>query len=123
MLTDTQAADAKAAARTAFERVESELVELSHRIHAHPEIKWEEERACGLGRRALTGYGFAVESGICDLPTAFQAPGRVGAAPRRDLRRVRRACPASATPAATTSSPPPPSAPAWRWPRWPTTSA
>ena len=32
--------DLKAAARAAFHRVEDELVELSHRIHAHPEIKW-----------------------------------------------------------------------------------
>jgi amidohydrolase len=73
------ATDAKAAARAAFERVEGELVELSHRIHAHPEIKWEEERACAWLGEALTGYGFAVESGICDLPTAFQA--RAGSGP------------------------------------------
>ncbi len=69
----------KAAARAAFDRVESELVDLSHRIHAHPEIKWEEERACAWVGEALTGYGFAVESGICDLPTAFQA--RAGSGP------------------------------------------
>ena len=75
----TDVAGAKAAARAAFERVESELVELSHRIHAHPEIKWEEERACAWLGEALTGYGFAVEPGICDLPTAFQA--RAGSGP------------------------------------------
>lgn len=72
-------ADAKAAAQAAFERVEGELVELSHRIHAHPEIKWEEERACAWLGEALTGYGFDVESGVCDLPTAFQA--RAGSGP------------------------------------------
>ena len=70
---------AKTAARAAFERVENELVDLSHRIHANPEIKWEEERASAWLGEALTGYGFDVESGICGLPTAFQA--RVGSGP------------------------------------------
>ena len=76
---ETEISAPKAAARASFERVERELVELSHRIHANPEIKWEEERACAWLGEALTGYGFDVESGICDLPTAFQA--RVGSGP------------------------------------------
>ncbi|MGH9010558.1 MAG: amidohydrolase [Acidimicrobiia bacterium] len=79
MPAETEVSAPKAAARAAFERVEGELVELSHRIHAHPEIKWEEERASTWLGEALTGYGFAVESGICDLPTAFQA--RAGSGP------------------------------------------
>ncbi|MDQ1497840.1 MAG: hypothetical protein QOI86_1180 [Actinomycetota bacterium] len=70
--------DAKAAARAAFERVEGEMVALSHRIHAHPETKWEEERACAWLGEALDGYGFAVDSGLCDLPTAFQATAGSG---------------------------------------------
>ena len=52
------ATDTKAAARAAFDRVEGELIALSHRIHAHPEIKWEEERAAssepGGGRASAT---------------------------------------------------------------------
>jgi amidohydrolase len=79
MTTDGHLAAPKAAARAAFDRVEREVVELSHRIHAHPEVKWEEERACAWLGEALTGYGFSVESGICDLPTAFQA--RAGSGP------------------------------------------
>src|SRR5882762_10070543 len=78
MATDTRAPDVKAAARAAFDRVETELVALSHRIHAHPEIKWEEERACAWLGEALEGYGFAVESGTCELPTAFQATAGSG---------------------------------------------
>src|SRR5258705_12434294 len=78
MATDSRAADTKAAAQAAFDRVESELVALSRRIHAHPEIKWEEERACAWLGEALDGYGFAVESEICDLPTAFQATAGSG---------------------------------------------
>ena len=73
------AMDPKSAARAAYERVEPELVELSHRIHAHPEIKWEEERACAWLGETLDDYGFAVEPGICGLPTAFQA--RAGSGP------------------------------------------
>jgi amidohydrolase len=76
MAVDTEAA--KLAARSAFDRVEEDLVALSHRIHAHPEIKWEEERAAAWLGESLTGYGFAVESGICDLPTAFQATAGSG---------------------------------------------
>ncbi|HEV7865876.1 MAG TPA: amidohydrolase [Acidimicrobiia bacterium] len=72
------ATDTKAAARAAFDRVESDLVDLSHRIHAHPEIRWEEEQACAWLGETLDGYGFAVDSGICDLPTAFQATAGSG---------------------------------------------
>ncbi|HVW32683.1 MAG TPA: amidohydrolase [Acidimicrobiia bacterium] len=72
------ATDPRTAARAAFDRVEGELVELSHRIHAHPEIKWEEERASAWLGEALAGYGFAVDAGICDLPTAFQATAGSG---------------------------------------------
>jgi amidohydrolase len=71
--------DPKTAARGAFERAEADLIALSHRIHAHPELKWEEERACAWLGEALTDYGFSVESGICELPTAFQA--RAGSGP------------------------------------------
>jgi amidohydrolase len=70
--------NAKAAARAAVEHVDDDLVALSHRIHAHPEIKWEEEQAAAWLAEALTGYGFAVTSGICDLPTAFQATAGSG---------------------------------------------
>ena len=73
------AMDPKSAAKAAYERVEPELVELSHRIHAHPEVKWEEERACAWLGEALDGHGFSVEPGVCGLPTAFQA--RVGSGP------------------------------------------
>jgi amidohydrolase len=69
----------KTAARAAFDRAEADLVALSHRIHAHPELKWEEQRACAWLGEALTGYGFSVASGIGELPTAFEA--RAGSGP------------------------------------------
>jgi amidohydrolase len=71
--------DPKTAAQAAFDGVEANLVALSHRIHAHPELKWEEQRACAWLGEALTGYGFSVQSGLCELPTAFEA--RAGSGP------------------------------------------
>jgi amidohydrolase len=71
--------DLKTAARAIFERAEADLVALSRRIHAHPELKWEEEQACAWLGAALTGYGFSVQAGICQLPTAFEA--RAGSGP------------------------------------------
>jgi hypothetical protein len=109
--------DSKTAARAAFDRAEADLVALSHRIHAHPELKWEEEQACAWLGEALTGYGFLVQTGICQLPTAFEAaPGRVRCMSGSALSTT--PFPASGTRAATTSSRPPPWAPAWPWPQW-----
>ena len=71
--------DPKTAAQAAFDRTEADLIALSHRIHAHPELKWEEQRACAWLGDALTGYGFWVHSGICELPTAFEV--RAGSGP------------------------------------------
>jgi amidohydrolase len=69
----------KAAAQAAFERNRDALVALSHRIHAHPEIKWEEERSSAWVAEALAEGGFAVEAPACELPTAFVA--RAGSGP------------------------------------------
>jgi amidohydrolase len=49
------------------------LIGLSNRIHANPEIGFEEERACQWLSEELANAGFSVKSGICDLPTAFAA--------------------------------------------------
>ena len=56
------------------------LRELSHRIHAHPEILFEEVRASAWLADALEARGFAVERGVGGLPTAFRAI-REGVAP------------------------------------------
>ena len=71
--------DAKAAARAVVDAARDDLIALSHRIHAHPEIKWEEERSSAWVAEALSERGFSVEMGICDLPTAFSAT--VGSGP------------------------------------------
>ncbi len=65
--------DAKAAAREHLERARKELVALSHRIHAVPELAFEEYRASGWLAEWLAGAGFDVRRGVCELPTALVA--------------------------------------------------
>ena len=54
------------------------LVELSHLVHANPELCFEEEKSSAWVAGALADGGFAVESGVCDLPTAFVATAGSG---------------------------------------------
>jgi len=71
-------ADAKRAARERVEQAGDELVALSHRIHAHPELGFEEERACAWLCELLAGAGLEVERGVGGLPTAFAARAGAG---------------------------------------------
>ncbi|HTW22086.1 MAG TPA: M20 family metallopeptidase [Candidatus Baltobacteraceae bacterium] len=71
--------DAKSAARERFETSREGLIGLSHRIHAHPELGFEEEKSSAWLCEALADAGFSVDKGICDLPTAFRA--RAGSGP------------------------------------------
>ena len=71
--------DAKSAAAERLERALPELLALSHRIHAHPELAFEEERAATWVAETLDAGGFAVERGIAGLPTALAA--RAGRGP------------------------------------------
>jgi metal-dependent amidase/aminoacylase/carboxypeptidase family protein len=71
--------DAKTVARRHLETVRKSLIELSRRIHAHPELGWEEENASGWIADTLAAAGFNVARGVCDLPTALVA--RAGSGP------------------------------------------
>ena len=71
--------DAKAGAQERFTQAQHDLIALSHRIHAHPELGFEEEKACAWIAETLSDAGFTVETGICDMPTAFVA--RAGSGP------------------------------------------
>ncbi len=71
--------DAKAGAQERLMQAQDAMLALSHRIHAHPELGFEEERACAWIAEALSDAGFAVKTGICGLPTAFVA--RAGSGP------------------------------------------
>ena len=65
--------DARTAARERLEAEHAGLVGLSHRIHANPELMFEEEKASAWLSEALDAGGFTVERGVCELPTAFIA--------------------------------------------------
>lgn len=65
--------DAKAGAKERFREVQKTILDLSHRIHAHPELGFEEVNASRWLADALDAAGFEVERGFCDLPTAFSA--------------------------------------------------
>src|SRR5581483_10205525 len=69
----------KTGARERFDREQAALLSLSHRIHAHPELGFEEEQSANWVADALAQAGFAIEQGVCDLPTAFIA--RAGSGP------------------------------------------
>lgn len=71
--------DLKERARTAVTAARQRLLELSHALHADPEIGYEEVRSSQRVADALEQAGYAVERGVADLPTAFVA--RIGDGP------------------------------------------
>ncbi len=60
-------------ARQRLEAAKGLLLDLSHRIHANPEPAFQEHQAARWISEALGEAGFTVETGVCDLPTAFAA--------------------------------------------------
>ncbi len=77
----THVSEAKERARAVLERERSQLVELSHDIHDHPETAFEEHHAVERLAESLGAHGIEVREGICELPTAFSA--RAGSGPLR----------------------------------------
>ncbi len=71
--------DAKAGARKRLEEARNDLIDLSHRIHANPELGFEEEKASRWLADFLTHAGFQVQLPAANLPTAFVA--RAGSGP------------------------------------------
>jgi amidohydrolase len=65
-------------ATNAVQGARDELVTLSHFIHAHPELGYEEFESAEAVAKAAEGAGFAVERGIASLPTAFRATKGTG---------------------------------------------
>ena len=81
--------DAKAAARERVERARDDLVALSHRIHAHPEVGFEEEHASAWLGDASPTAGFAVDARHLRPADGVRRARRQRPAAPRDLRRVR----------------------------------
>ena len=78
-------ADAKAAIAAAVEAARTEILDLSHRIHANPEPAFEEVKAATWIAEILGRHGFEVEHPAGRLETAIRAVrrgGRGGAGPR-----------------------------------------
>lgn len=63
----------KRAACEAIERLEPELLRISHAIHATPELAFEEHHACALLVEALRKGNLEVNAGAYGLATAFEA--------------------------------------------------
>jgi amidohydrolase len=58
-----------------------ELESLSHRIHANPELGYQEVKASGWLAEFLAGHGFKVERGVAGVETAFRATIESGDGP------------------------------------------
>ncbi|MEA2545111.1 MAG: hypothetical protein QOI09_384 [Chloroflexota bacterium] len=76
---------AKRRIAAAVDAAHDEILDLSHRIHADPEVAFEEERASAWVAEVLARHGFSVERPAGRLATAVRATrsgGRGGAKPR-----------------------------------------
>ncbi len=65
--------DLHGAVRQAIEDFAGDLVSLSHQIHSNPEVSFEEYESAALLQQTLSDRGFAVETGVAGLETAFMA--------------------------------------------------
>lgn len=72
-MTDKLISDLKSRARADIKQHRSELISLGRKIHNHPETAMNEHKALGWLTAELEANGFAVETGICGMPTAFRA--------------------------------------------------
>jgi amidohydrolase len=57
----------------AIDSRKDEIVRLSHEIHEHPELKFEEHFACDLLTKAIRALGLEVETGTAGMATAFRS--------------------------------------------------
>lgn len=71
---ETAARDAlKQRVQEVVDEMAERLIEISHTIHANPEIAFEEYASMALLADTAEAAGMAVERGIAQLPTAFMA--------------------------------------------------
>jgi len=68
-----EVSELKAKAIAEIDRRRDEIVGISCRIHANPELAFQEHQAAEWLSGWLEANGFEVERGIADLPTAFRA--------------------------------------------------
>ena len=63
----------KALIASAVDGLAEDLEQLSHRIHANPEVAYQEIKAAGWLAEFLAAQGFAVERAVAGVETAFRA--------------------------------------------------
>lgn len=69
--------------KQAVDSIKNELLDLSHNIHANPELGFEEAKAANWQVDLLRKHGFEVEMPYCNLKTAYKAVyGGSGTGPR-----------------------------------------
>jgi amidohydrolase len=66
----------------AIDEKSPQLVELSRRIHEHPELRWEEHQAAGWIADLLDREGCRVERAVHGMPTAFRSDAGSRRSPR-----------------------------------------
>ena len=76
--TTPTAEEAKRAVEEAVDAALPGLLRLSHDLHAHPELSYEEVRSSEAVATALEQGGFTVRRGTAGLPTAFTAEAGSG---------------------------------------------
>jgi amidohydrolase len=76
--TEADRSGTKAATQDIVDGARDSLVDLSHAIHARPELAFEEHEASRRVADVLAAGGFDVDFGVCDLDTAFVATAGSG---------------------------------------------
>ena len=71
----------KDAISRAVDGLADELESLSHRIHANPELGYQEVKAAGWLAEYLAAKGFKVEKGVAGVETAYRATIETGEGP------------------------------------------
>lgn len=80
--TENERTDLNQAITAAIDAAANELLEISHAIHAHPELAFQERYACGRLRDSLTGHGLPVRTDVYTLETALESEFTGGSGPR-----------------------------------------
>ena len=65
--------DHKQSVISRVDEVSKELLSLSHKIHANPEVAWQEFESSAAVIKTLSDHGFDVVEQVSALPTAFRA--------------------------------------------------
>jgi len=75
----------KNAATQYIQARKSDLLQVSHKIHANPELAFEEHLACATLTDAITDFGWPAEKGSFGLETAFESFTVQNAGPQVDI--------------------------------------